>query len=188
MPRQLTTLALFFCFANPLLSAQDSRPALNAEQVKFYIDQVAPILVNNCFACHGPGSSVKGELYLGNRQDILKGGETGPAVDLENPMDSLLIQAMLYQDIEMPPKGKLPQSQIDIIIKWVTNDMPIPPDRERRSQVFLRFARRYRGYQRCHRPTRPVRLLASSPRGLSETWLIRLCASRMRARPYGLYG
>ena len=73
---------------------------------------------------------MKGELYLGNRQDILKGGETGPAVDLENPMDSLMIQAMLYQDMEMPPKGKLPQSQIDIIIKWITNDMPIPPDRE----------------------------------------------------------
>ena len=130
MSRQQTTLSLLFCLANSILSAQDTRPALNAEQVKFYIDQVAPILVNNCFACHGPGSSVKGELYLGNRQDILKGGETGPAVDLENPMDSLMIQAMLYQDMEMPPKGKLPQSQVDVIIKWVTNGMPIPPDRE----------------------------------------------------------
>ncbi|HIA63301.1 MAG TPA: hypothetical protein EYN93_10475, partial [Planctomycetaceae bacterium] len=85
MSRQLTTLTILFCLVNTSFSAEDTRPVLNAEQVKFYIDQVAPILVNNCFGCHGPGSSVKGELYLGNRQDILKGGETGPAVDLENP-------------------------------------------------------------------------------------------------------
>ena len=130
MSRQLTTLTILFCLVNSIFAAEDSRPALNAEQVKFYIDQVAPILVNNCFGCHGPGSSVKGELYLGNRQDILKGGETGPSVDLENPMDSLLIQAMLYQNMEMPPKGKLPQSQIDIIVKWISNDLQIPPDRE----------------------------------------------------------
>ncbi|MEC7567259.1 MAG: PSD1 and planctomycete cytochrome C domain-containing protein [Planctomycetota bacterium] len=116
--------------ASSTLPAQESQPTLNAEQVKFYIDQVAPILVNNCFGCHGPGSSVKGDLYLGNRQDILKGGETGPAVDLENPMDSLIVQAMLYQDMEMPPKGKLPQSQIDIVLKWITAGMRIPPDRE----------------------------------------------------------
>ncbi|MBT4694985.1 MAG: DUF1553 domain-containing protein [Planctomycetaceae bacterium] len=135
MSRQLTTLILLICLANSILSAQDTRPALNAEQVKFYIDQVAPILVNNCFGCHGPGSNVKGDLYLGNRQDILKGGETGPAVDLENPMDSLLIQAMLYQDMEMPPKGKLPQSQIDIIVKWIRNDLRIPPDRETKRPV-----------------------------------------------------
>lgn len=130
MSRQLTTIALLSCLASSILSAEDPQPALNAEQVKFYIDQVSPILVNNCFSCHGPGSSVKGELYLGNRQDILNGGETGPAADLENPLDSLIVQAMLYQGMEMPPKGKLPQSQIDIVIKWITAGMQIPPDRE----------------------------------------------------------
>ena len=112
------------------VSAQEAEKPLNATEVKFYIDQVAPILVNNCFGCHGPGSSVKGELYLGNRRDILKGGETGPAVNLANPMDSLIIQAMLYQDMEMPPKGKLPQSQIDVVLQWITTGMRIPPDRE----------------------------------------------------------
>ena len=120
MSRQLTTIALLSCLASSILSAEDPQPALNAEQVKFYIDQVSPILVNNCFSCHGPGSSVKGELYLGNRQDILNGGETGPAADLKNPLDSLIVQAMLYQGMEMPPKGKLPQYQIDIVIKWIT--------------------------------------------------------------------
>ncbi|MBT4011838.1 MAG: DUF1553 domain-containing protein [Planctomycetaceae bacterium] len=138
MSRQLTTLSILLCLVNSIFAAEDTRPALNAEQVKFYIDQVAPILVNNCFGCHGPGSSVKGELYLGNRSDILKGGETGPAVDLKNPMDSLFIQAMLYQDMEMPPKGKLPQSQIDIIVKWITNGMQIPPDRETERPVALK--------------------------------------------------
>ena len=139
MLRQRITILVVIFFASSTLPAQDSQPTLNAEQVKFYIDQVAPILVNNCFGCHGPGSSVKGELYLGNRQDILKGGETGPAVDLENPMDSLIVQAMLYQDMEMPPKGKLPQSQIDIVLKWITAGMRIPPDRAKRRRSCHRF-------------------------------------------------
>ncbi|MBK96974.1 MAG: hypothetical protein CMJ79_14850 [Planctomycetaceae bacterium] len=126
----MTTLTAIFIASLSVNAQEASEKQLTAEQVKFYIDKVQPILLNNCYACHGPGSSIKGNLYLGNRKDILQGGDSGPAVIPGNANDSLLLQAMNFDGFEMPPKGKLPQDQIDIIAKWINDGMPIPPDQE----------------------------------------------------------
>ena len=127
---RITTLTAIFIASLSVNAQEASEKQLTAEQVKFYIDKVQPILLNNCYACHGPGSSIKGNLYLGNRKDILQGGDSGPAVIPGNANDSLLLQAMNFDGFEMPPKGKLPQDQIDIIAKWINDGMPIPPDQE----------------------------------------------------------
>ena len=126
------TSLLTVLFASVSLQAQsDEKPTqLSAEQVKFYIDKVQPILLNNCYACHGPGSGVKGNLFLGNRKDILSGGDSGAAAIPGKAEESLIIQAMNYDGYEMPPKGKLPQDQIDTIAKWINDGLPIPPDQE----------------------------------------------------------
>ncbi len=127
---RIATLTAIFIASLSVNAQEASEKQLTAEQVKFYIDKVQPILLNNCYACHGPGSSIKGNLYLGNRKDILQGGDSGPAVIPGNANDSLLLQAMNFDGFEMPPKGKLPQDQIDIIAKWINDGMPIPPDQE----------------------------------------------------------
>ena len=64
---------------------------------------------------------------------ILEGGDTGPALVRGNPEDSLLVEAIRYQesDFQMPPKGKLKESQIENIETWIKNgafwpDEPIP--------------------------------------------------------------
>ena len=126
------TSLLTVLFASVPIQAQDEeKPSqLTAEQVKFYIDKVQPILLNNCYACHGPGSSVKGNLFLGNRKDILSGGDSGAAAIPGNAEESLIIQALNFDGFEMPPKGKLPQDQIDTIAKWINDGLPIPPDQE----------------------------------------------------------
>lgn len=127
---RIATLTAIFIASLSVNAQEASEKQLTAEQVKFYIDKVQPILLNNCYACHGPGSSIKGNLYLGNRKDILQGGDSGPAVIPGNANDSLLLQAMNFDGFEMPPKGKLPQDQIDVIAKWINDGMPIPPDQE----------------------------------------------------------
>src|SRR5262245_22808856 len=88
---------------------------------KFYDSQVRPILEAHCYACHGglDGKKLTGGFSLSSREELLKGGEDGPAISLEKPGESVLIRAINYQELEMPPKGKLPQSQIDILTKWV---------------------------------------------------------------------
>ena len=99
---------------------------ITAEQAEFYRTRVAPLLVQHCFSCHGPKSGLKGGLFLGSRQDILTGGESGAAVNLQQPGDSLLLKAINHQSLEMPPKGKLPDEQIAILTRWVEQGIPIP--------------------------------------------------------------
>lgn len=103
---------------------------VSQEASKFYRDEVAPILAQNCMNCHGPDSKLKGELFIGSRAGLIKGGESGPAVDLENPKESLLLSAINYEDYEMPPKAKLSDDKIAILTKWVEMGSPIPKDEE----------------------------------------------------------
>ena len=50
---------------------------------------------------------------------MLAGGENGAIVDLESPNDSRLLSAINYDDLEMPPTGKLPPKQIEVLTRWV---------------------------------------------------------------------
>ena len=65
-----------------------------------------------------------GSLALISRASILKGGDSGAAIDLEDHTSSLLLEAINYQLYEMPPDGKLPQEKIDILTKWVKMGAP----------------------------------------------------------------
>jgi len=57
------------------------------------------------------------------------GGESGAAVDLDAPEDSILLQAVRYEGYEMPPRGKLPAEQIATLEHWVSLGAPYPADR-----------------------------------------------------------
>lgn len=94
-----------------------------AEDVAFFEKEVLPILKANCFACHGAEKKLQGGLKLTSREDILKGGDSGPAFDSEKPSESLLLAAINYDGLMMPPKGKLPKTQIDVLTKWVTRGL-----------------------------------------------------------------
>lgn len=116
--------AILFVFPVTMLCGDDGQKK-ESEGVKFYIDQVQPIFVKNCFQCHGNGKA-KGGLNLYVRDHLLAGGESGAAIDLESPRKSLLLDAINYVSYEMPPSGKLPQQQIDIIAKWIEIGAPMP--------------------------------------------------------------
>lgn len=95
------------------------------ESLAFYEQDVRPILEQHCFKCHGPGKS-KGGFTLAGREAVLKGGDSGPAVDLAKPDDSLLLQAVNFQGLEMPPSGKLPAEQRATLTKWIKLGAPMP--------------------------------------------------------------
>src|SRR5436190_13872117 len=88
--------------------AGDKQPAPAALQ--FFESKIRPILVENCFGCHGPKKQ-RGELRLDSRAAALEGGETGPAVVPGDPDKSLLVKAIRYDDkhLKMPPDKKLPR-------------------------------------------------------------------------------
>src|SRR5262245_3824666 len=115
---------VLFLLLTPLVRAADG-PDL--EGVRFFETQVRPILEKNCLACHGPDKQ-KGNLRLDARDAVLKGGDSGPAVDLKNSDASLLLKAVGYQHelLRMPPKGPLPKEQVTVLRQWIARGVPHP--------------------------------------------------------------
>ena len=101
----------------------DDAPSLQPSD-HFFDEQVLPILQANCFKCHGGQARLKGEFRITSREGILAGGEQGAAFDGDDPERSLLLQAVRYEELEMPPDGKLPDEQIAVLAKWVKSGLP----------------------------------------------------------------
>src|SRR3954463_12860708 len=95
--------------------------------VQFFEASIRPLLIENCYSCHGEKKQ-KGELRLDSRASAMRGGELGVVLIPGKPDDSLLIKAVRYADadLQMPPKKKLSQKQIDDLTKWVNMGAPWP--------------------------------------------------------------
>ena len=91
-----------------------------AAKVEFFEKKVRPVLVEHCQKCHGPEKQ-EGEFRIDSRSSILRGGETGPAINLESPAESELLLAINYDPdgYQMPPDKKLSPEEIGAITKWI---------------------------------------------------------------------
>ena len=81
-----------------------------------------------CFECHG-GTKAGGGLSLQTAAGWRNGGESGPTILPGKTEESLLIKAINYGEIEMPPsdkRGKLSADEIAILTKWVARGAPDP--------------------------------------------------------------
>ena len=127
----------------------------------FFEQRIRPVLVERCYSCHSAEAAVKktlkGDLRLDTREAIRTGGESGPAVVLGKPEDSLLIAAIRHEVIKMPPKGKLSDKVIADFVKWV--QIGAPDTRDGRaavdSTIDFEAARRSWVYQTPKLPQRP---------------------------------
>src|SRR5262249_20649127 len=97
------------------------------EDLEFFEKRVRPVLAENCYTCHGPTRQRNG-LRLDSLDAIRKGGDRGPAILAGDPEKSLLIRAIRYtdEDLQMPPKSRLPQEQIRDLTTWVKMGAPGP--------------------------------------------------------------
>ncbi|WP_461785596.1 PSD1 and planctomycete cytochrome C domain-containing protein [Prosthecobacter sp.] len=93
----------------------------HAADTAFFDSKVLPILQKRCFECHSHGTKIKGGLALDSRSGWVEGGDNGPAIKPGQLEESLVIKAVRYVDseFEMPPKAKLPASEIAILEEWV---------------------------------------------------------------------
>ncbi|MDE0571467.1 MAG: DUF1553 domain-containing protein [Verrucomicrobiales bacterium] len=98
--------------------------------VFFFENKIRPALVKYCYECHSSASKeLGGSLSLEFRDDILRGGESGPALVRGNPKNSLLIRAIKRtDDLAMPPKEKepLPEDVIHDFVEWINMGAPDP--------------------------------------------------------------
>ncbi|MBL8830100.1 MAG: hypothetical protein JNM18_24190 [Planctomycetaceae bacterium] len=102
---------------------EPAKPAAAAApgQVSFVKD-VAPILIKNCMACHGPRDP-KGQYQLHTHEAFAKSGESGEAaVKAGKPSESYLFTLIASKDASdrMPKDADpLPPAQIELIRKWI---------------------------------------------------------------------
>lgn len=99
--------------------------AATPEELRFFEEKVRPVLVTKCHSCHGQEKQ-KGGLRLDSSEAILTGGESGPAFEPTKPDESLLLEAIHYKSLEMPPDGKLPEEEIAALTAWIKMGAPWP--------------------------------------------------------------
>ncbi|HIE82687.1 MAG TPA: hypothetical protein EYQ00_02055, partial [Dehalococcoidia bacterium] len=79
-------LGLFIAVCAPIASAQ--QPEFTPDQIRFFQDDIYPILSSICFECHAGGDKLEGDLYLTSRESMLKGGENGPVFEMDDLADT----------------------------------------------------------------------------------------------------
>lgn len=98
-------------------------------KVAFFEKNIRPILIKRCYECHSVESGKsKGGLTMDSRNAILKGGDSGPALVAGQPEKSKIIESVRYknEDLQMPPKGALPSSEVKALEEWVKMGAPDP--------------------------------------------------------------
>jgi glucose/arabinose dehydrogenase len=113
-------LALAFLFLTPQPAIAQAVPPQKGP-ISF-INQVAPILKENCFACHD-AKKRKGKFDMTTYESFRKGGDKEDPIVPGKPEESLIIDLLTAKDnSRMPPKENgdpLPQEKIEIISKWI---------------------------------------------------------------------
>ena len=136
--KNLLTFAIVGCSSLCLRASATAvcageQPALPEENQEFFERHVRPLLVAKCFECHGE-EEPEGGLRLTSQAHVLKGGENGPAVIASKPEESRLLKAVLQTGtLKMPPNGKLTDSEISVLAKWIELGVPWPESVEVKS-------------------------------------------------------
>jgi len=126
-------IAILGCAMTCALSI-NANAAFADEGHEFFEKQVRPILVARCYECHS-GAKTSGGLSLETRAGWQRGGESGAAIVPNKPDDSLLIEAINYRSLEMPPSdhgGKLSAAEIAVLTAWVSRGAPDPREEQAR--------------------------------------------------------
>ena len=154
-------------------------------RAEFFEGHVRPILVNQCYGCHAKGKL--GGLSLESREDLLRGGQTGPAVVPGEPDKSLLIQAIRQQtDLKMPKGGKLSAAEVADLVQWVKDGAYWPaPERTKGeptknataapkapAYVITAEQRRFWSFQPLHSAAPPIVHEAAWPRNEIDRFLL----------------
>ena len=124
--RKTALIAVLLAAASPMFGG--NQKSGNREGNSAFGTKIAPLLIRRCLECHN-SSDLKGRLDLTSRKTLLKGGESGSAVNLEKPSKSLILQRIA--DGSMPPgkRKKLTRGEVALLTAWIKRGAAWPQDR-----------------------------------------------------------
>jgi hypothetical protein len=118
MPNLVKTIALCVALVAvcPMPVRADNSIAPQDKTLKFFQDEIRPLLTYKCLTCHSSYKK-KGALDLSTQEKALKGGDNGPALVVGKSADSLLYQRVAAG--EMPPNNPLGVEQVALFKEWI---------------------------------------------------------------------
>jgi hypothetical protein len=94
--------------------------AIAADENDFFERKIRPVMVEHCYECHaGDAELIQGGLRLDDPSGMVRGGDSGAAVMPGDPDKSLLLAAIRYEELEMPPEGRLDERIIRDFETWI---------------------------------------------------------------------
>lgn len=117
-------LAIVLLTPSVLVAAEPTKA-----QAEWFETKVRPLLAEKCFGCHSESKGkTKGNLTMDSLAGLLSGGDLGPAIVPGKAKESRMIEAIRYAnpDLQMPPKAKLKDEEIAILVKWIDDGAPWP--------------------------------------------------------------
>lgn len=140
----------------------EEKVAFTNEQLDFFEKNIRPVLAEKCYGCHHPDEKIKGGLALHTRSALLKGGDSGNTIIPGDPAKSLLIKAIVYEDddLQMPPKERLSDAEINNFKRWVRMGAPDPrkddkPEAVKMGNIDVAAARSHWAFQPISNPQPP---------------------------------
>lgn len=115
-------------YSIPLLLLATST-VVSAQDKVTWQDHIRPIFENRCNNCHNPDKK-KGDLDLSTFAGLMAGGSGGASVEAGDSAGSTLWKVVSHtSEPVMPPKGdKIPQTEIDLIAKFIAGGLLETPD------------------------------------------------------------
>jgi cytochrome c553 len=130
--RPLALLALASFAVTAAVRADPPAATNTPDQVAFFEKKIRPLFFAHCHGCHSADTNAKGGLRVDDRNGLLTGGNSGPAVMPGEPARSGLLARVTHTD----PKRRMPQEapplgaeQIADLTKWIQDGAAWPPVR-----------------------------------------------------------
>ncbi len=113
-------------FAEPP-TADPAARKWSSEEIDFFEQRIRPVLVERCYSCHSAKAKIiQANLRLDTAAGVRAGGDSGPVIAAGRLAESLLIQAIRWESVEMPPDGKLPDAVVADFTRWLEIGAPDP--------------------------------------------------------------
>ncbi|NBS32168.1 MAG: DUF1553 domain-containing protein [Planctomycetia bacterium] len=120
MHRQLVTTWMMLLGVGAFGSSSIAAGERTAAERHFFETRIRPVFVQHCYGCHAvDADELAAGLRLDDPEAMLAGGQSGRAIVPGNPDASLLIQALRYDGLEMPPEKPLPAAVIHDFEEWI---------------------------------------------------------------------
>ncbi|MGD9647412.1 MAG: c-type cytochrome domain-containing protein [Pirellulales bacterium] len=158
--------------AEPAAESAADQPASDqsaeaAPPAPSFKNEIAPIFVARCMACHGQ-QEPKGEYQLHNYESLMKGGASGSAMVAGQPDDTELVRLIESDDADerMPNEAEpLTADEIALVRRWVAAGAPFDGPDPKAPLASLLPARVHADPPAAYPTAVPITALAFSPDG-----------------------